>query len=172
MIILLYFRPLYALRDFSPSALQIFSLSGYLVNANNPAVSVEFAPDKTKEELIEIIKTKQALPYILKEELLTGIVNKRIGQNVLKRESTSAEKIANLLKNFTIKITGSLGFNYAQVTKGGIETKDIDSTTYQSKLSKGLYIIGEALDVDGDCGGYNLTFAIISAIQCAKSIKK
>ena len=68
-------------------------------------------------------------------------------------------------------MTGSLGFNFAQVTKGGINTKDIDPNTYQSKLVSDAYVIGEALDVDGDCGGYNLTFAWISGIVSANVIK-
>ena len=69
-------------------------------------------------------------------------------------------------------MTGNLGFNYAQVTKGGIVTDDVDKTTMESKLYKNLYIVGEVLDVDGDCGGYNLTFAFTSAILAARAIKE
>ena len=76
------------------------------------------------------------------------------------------------LKEFTLKVTGNLGFNYAQVTKGGIKTENINPKTMESKLVKGLYIVGEALDVDGDCGGYNLTFAFVSGIISAKNIKR
>ena len=56
------------------------------------------------------------------------------------------------------------------VTRGGVDTKEVDSTTFMSKLVPNLYIIGEALDVDGECGGYNLTFAFASAYSAYKSI--
>ena len=69
-------------------------------------------------------------------------------------------------------MTGNLGFNYAQVTKGGIDTNNVNPFTMQSKLVKNLYLTGELLDVEGDCGGYNLTFAFISGILSAKSIKE
>ena len=103
--------------------------------------------------------------------LLCGIVNKRVGEAVVKSaNSNTAKDIAIALKNFSLSVTGSLGYDYSQVTKGGVETSDIDIKTMQSKLVDNLYIIGEMLDVDGDCGGYNLTFAFVSAICCAKHI--
>ena len=52
-----------------------------------------------------------------------------------------------------------------------IQTKDVNSSDYQSKLIEGVYVIGEALDVDGDCGGYNLSFAFSSGVKCARAIK-
>ena len=107
-----------------------------------------------------------------KENILTGIINKRIGQAVMKTaKSLSPKDIAYALKNFTLKVTGNTGFNYAQVTKGGISTEFIDKDTMQSKLASGFYVVGETLDVDGDCGGYNVTFAFISGIIAARSIK-
>ena len=72
---------------------------------------------------------------------------------------------------FKLKVTGTLGFNNAQVTKGGINTNEINANSYESKLAKNLYLTGELLNVDGDCGGYNLTFAFVSGIVAAKSIK-
>ena len=82
----------------------------------------------------------------------------------------SATAITNALKNFQLDVTGNLGFNYSQVTKGGIKTDDI-TESFESKLSRGLFLIGEVLNVDGDCGGYNLNFAFASGIICAKNIK-
>jgi predicted flavoprotein YhiN len=69
-----------------------------------------------------------------------------------------------------LPITGNLGFNYAQVTKGGVSTLDIDKLTMQSKLTAGLYVVGELLDVDGDCGGYNLHWAFASAMSAVNDI--
>ena len=62
-----------------------------------------------------------------------------------------------------------MGFDYAQVTKGGIPAVELDENL-QSKLSPNLYLIGEAVDVDGDCGGYNLQWAFASGMHAAKSI--
>ena len=76
----------------------------------------------------------------------------------------------SLAKNFSAKVCGTYGFEFSQVTHGGIETADVDDKTFESKLVKGLYIVGEALDIDGDCGGYNLQWAFSSACCAAESI--
>jgi predicted flavoprotein YhiN len=76
-----------------------------------------------------------------------------------------------LIKNYRVEILGSLGFDGAQVTKGGIAVSEFDNKTLQSKLIKNLYATGEVLDVDGDCGGYNLTWAFSSAFAVADAIK-
>ena len=79
--------------------------------------------------------------------------------------------IAALLKNFTLPVVGSLGFDYAQVTKGGVDMKDV-SEELESKLCKNLFFAGEVLDVDGECGGYNLHWAFTSAYTVAEVISK
>ena len=118
-------------------------------------------------------KVRQSKPYIREEDLLSSVLNKKIGQQVLKSaKSNKPYDIAYAIKNFRIDVLGSLDFSYAQVTRGGIKTDKIDAKTYQSKIVDGLYIIGETLDIDGDCGGYNLTFAFVSGIVSAKSIKE
>ena len=100
------------------------------------------------------------------------IINKKIGQKLIKDYNlTTIEKIVDVLKNFTLPITDTLGFNNSQVTKGGIITDDVSPQSFESKKAKNLYVVGEALNVDGDCGGYNLTFAFCSAIACARAIK-
>ena len=61
--------------------------------------------------------------------------------------------------DWRFKIIGNKGWGQAQVTAGGVSTKEINDKTLESKLVKGLYIVGELLDVDGDCGGFNLQWA-------------
>ena len=91
---------------------------------------------------------------------------------VKKAKAISATDIAYSIKNFKLKVLGTLDFSYAQTTRGGIKTNQINAKTYESKLVENFYIVGEALDVDGDCGGYNLTFAFISGILSARAIKE
>ena len=159
--------------EYGISGNAIFSLSGYLTDAKNPAVNLEFLPDYTIDQVEDMLKKREYIDYISKEDTLIGLINKKIGQAIMKKcANASPKEVAKALKNFTLKITGNLGFNYAQVTKGGVKIDQIDKNTMMSKLVKDLYVVGEALDVDGDCGGYNLTFAFVSGIVCAKNIKE
>ena len=136
-------------------------------------IRFKFLPDYSLEQIQNLLLERQKLGYIPFEDTLTGIINKRIGQVIVKTANDkSPQGIANAIKNFDLTVTGNLGFNYAQVTKGGVKTCEVDKDTMQSKLNKGLYIVGEALDVDGDCGGYNLTFAFVSGILSAQDIKQ
>jgi predicted Rossmann fold flavoprotein len=80
------------------------------------------------------------------------------------------EKIV-LLKNYPMPIAGTFGFNRAEITKGGVKTDDINPKTFESKIQKGLYFIGEVLDVSGELGGYNLQWAFSSGITAAKNFE-
>ena len=79
------------------------------------------------------------------------------------------EKIADTLKSFKFKILGHTGFNNSQVTAGGLSTLEFDNKTMMSKRIAGLFAAGELLDIDGDCGGFNLKWAWCSGILAAKS---
>jgi predicted flavoprotein YhiN len=70
----------------------------------------------------------------------------------------------------SFEVTGTTGFDNSQVTAGGIDTDQFDSKTMMSKKDKNLYAIGEILDIDGDCGGFNLQWAWSSAFCAAESI--
>ena len=158
--------------EFGVSGSTIFSLSASVVDKEDAKIKIEFLPDLTESEIERILLGRQGKVFN-GENYLLGMINKRIGQAVIKSaKSLDAKTVAKALKNFTLKVNGNLGANYAQVTKGGIKTEKIDKQTYQSKLSKNLYIVGEALNIDGDCGGYNLAFAFVSAIMASKSIKE
>ncbi|MDR1461263.1 MAG: aminoacetone oxidase family FAD-binding enzyme [Campylobacteraceae bacterium] len=78
------------------------------------------------------------------------------------------EKIV-LLKKYTMSIAGTFGFNRAEITKGGVETTQINPKTFESRIQKGLYFIGEVLDVSGELGGYNLQWAFSSGANAAKN---
>ncbi len=158
--------------DFGVSGSTIFSLSASVADKKDAYLIIEFLPNLTFSETENIIQKRQSLEYVNKEDLLVGVINKKVGQSIIKNaKSAKPSDIAYALKNFKLSITGSLGFNYAQVTRGGIKTNQI-TQAFESKLVENLYLAGEVLNVDGDCGGYNLTFAFISGIISARDIKK
>jgi predicted flavoprotein YhiN len=80
--------------------------------------------------------------------------------------------LAKALTAWTVPVTGVQGFDQAQVTAGGILLKDFDWDTMESNRVPGLYAAGEVLDVDGDCGGFNLQWAWSSALIAARAIDK
>ena len=115
------------------------------------------------------------------EELLTGIIHNRLGRVLTKAAGIKNKQTANELndteikaivkavKAFEVVLTEPMGMENAQVTAGGILTRDFDPETLESKLVSGLYACGEVLDVDGDCGGYNLQWAWSSGCLAGKS---
>ena len=88
-------------------------------------------------------------------------------------ETFEIEEVCRAVKGFDVSLTEPMGMDSAQVTAGGIVTKEFDRETMESKLVPGLYACGEVLDIDGDCGGYNLQWAWSSgrlAGSCAGGI--
>ena len=79
------------------------------------------------------------------------------------------EDFVKTLKDFSLEVVDTKGFSNAQACSGGVCLEEVFLNTMESKIVKNLYIIGELLDVDGDCGGYNLGFAWMSGIRAGKS---
>ncbi len=158
--------------DYGISGSTVFKISGSIIDKQDKTVNIEFLPELSIKEIENILEKRKTLSAYQNERIFWGLVNKRVASVLYKTaRSNSTVDLAKALKNFTLKVTGSLGNNYAQVTKGGIKTQDVNPFTMKSKKRDGLYLLGEMLDVDGDCGGYNLTFAFSSAIFCAKHLK-
>jgi len=106
------------------------------------------------------------------EYALIGLINKRLISVIIKEAGIQKlstlvkdlkvdeqERLINLLLNWQLKITGSKGFDDAQVSAGGVDINEINPSTMESKIVKGLYFAGEVMDIDGLCGGYNLQWA-------------
>lgn len=87
----------------------------------------------------------------------------------LTRENRSS--LVDNLTGFPLVVSDLCGYSTAMVTRGGVERKEIDPRTMQSRLVKGLYLVGEVLDVDGDTGGYNLQAAFSTGMLAARSIR-
>ena len=138
---------------------------------------LDLLPEISEETLYAELRrrTGTALPT---QELLTGILHNRLGRVVSKAAGLSLsgaaadltqqelQAVCTAVKSFEVPLTEPMGMDSAQVTAGGILTEDFDPCTMESKLVPGLYACGEVLDIDGDCGGYNLQWAWSSG-RCA-----
>ena len=131
---------------------------------------LDFLPQWSREDLLTALQ-KRRNTALTTDDLLTGILHNRLGRVITKfadirpgipvAELTDSqlEPVCDGVKSFECELTEPLGMDAAQVTAGGVLTKDFDPVTMESKLVPGLYACGEVLDIDGDCGGYNLQWA-------------
>ena len=131
---------------------------------------LDLLPDLPQEAIeAELIRRKSTnLPT---SELLTGILHNRLGRVITQEVGLTPQRpvselsdyelreVARQVKCFDVSLTEPLGMDAAQVTAGGILTKEFNDTTMESRKTPGLYACGEVLDIDGDCGGYNLQWA-------------
>ena len=119
-----------------------------------------------RRKAVNAMASALSLPDRLVRALLPSVVDKTIAQ--LTKEDMKT--CARMLRDFSSRCFTSGCMKAATVTRGGVCVDEVDRRTFASRLCPGLYIIGEALDVDGECGGYNLTFAFASAYAAAKAI--
>ncbi len=158
--------------EYGLSGPPIFNLSreaSVAVSENkNTEISLELLPESFGEICTMLERRKKNLPHLNGENFLNSIINKRIGFEIVKK-SSNIKEMASLLKNYRYKVVGTMGFKNAQVTAGGVLCSEVYSDTLMSKKVPGLYFAGEILDVDGDCGGFNLQFAWSSGAIAGKS---
>ena len=121
-------------------------------------------------------------PKLPASSLFTGVFHRLLAQALLREAQIAPDTpagalhrreidaLARAIAALTFSITGTQGFAQAQVTSGGIRLDEIDPGTMASRLFDGLYLAGEVVDVDGPCGGYNLHFALASALTAAQAI--
>lgn len=154
--------------DYGVSGNAVFSVSSLVAGCEGAVLHIEFLPGTDVGQIRSDIERKLSLGYPA-SELLSGTLHNQLGRAVIRRSGGDASAIARAVKDFSLPVTGTLGFDYAQVTRGGIDCADVGDDM-QSKLCGGLYLVGEYLDVDGDCGGYNLLWAFTSGVRAAESI--
>jgi len=178
------------LTDYGISGICVFQLSSKisrgLFNKINNQIEINFLNNlniNNEYEFIEYFKNRNNL---LKgrniSELLDGVLNYKLINLILKiskidryeyLDNISYDKLINLGKNFTklrLDVVGTKGCEFAQVCSGGVKLSEINPYTMESLMTKDLYIVGEILDVDGECGGFNLGFAFISGYLAGRSI--
>lgn len=138
-----------------------------------------------KKDSIDMVYNRYYMfPDFSLEEFLMGLVDKKFIHYIvdsLDMDKNTAmnmismgdfEKIIGLLLKSRFKVTGNTGFKNAQVTRGGVSLDEVSPENYEAKKYKDLYIIGEALDIDGDCGGYNLHFAFGCGYRLGKILRE
>lgn len=145
-------------------------------------ISLDLIPDLNFKELYDTLCRKRKIVYLTAEHLFTGILPKKLGREILRFcdimpfsksigeiSDKEIKSVCSTAKDLKFKITGHNGFENAQVTAGGILCSEFYPTTMESKKVKGVYVAGEVLNIDGDCGGFNLQWAFSSGILAAKS---
>ncbi|MBR3523164.1 MAG: aminoacetone oxidase family FAD-binding enzyme [Bacilli bacterium] len=120
---------------------------------------------------------KRTLVELLEEILNYKIVNAlfkkyKINNDIIYDEISSDSKLEllNALVNYEVKVVGTKDFNNAQVCSGGLLLTELNTDTFESKLVKGLYFVGELIDITGECGGYNISFAVLSGLKAGINV--
>jgi len=173
------------LTDYGISGIPVFQVSRYVVGALDKKVAfttyIDFLPDIAHRELMDFFKSQAKLAGKTVEEVLNGLMNKKLSVLIAKEcklsPSTEFARVKDKefyilidkIKNFKVEVTGSKSFDMAQVCQGGVDTAELSAPTMESKLCKGLYFAGEIIDIDGACGGYNLQWAWTSGYLAGKS---
>lgn len=151
-------------------------------------IALDLMPEYTEKQIGFILcNAAEQLPNLPAGDLLGGILNRTVGREVLRMAlAHSPQKAAQLsrgqlaavgraVKDFRFPAVGLLSWESAQVTAGGVPLSEIDCRTMESRICRGAYLIGELLNVDGDCGGYNLHWAwstgIAAGRACARSLQ-
>lgn len=171
------------------SGIVIMQLQSQIARKFSPKgvkVSLDLIPYMTEEELVEHLE--QRLAHIGNEEVenfLTGMFHKMLSRNILKQRckiqldgytkdltKKDLNKIASAIKDFDFDVKAFYDFDRAQVTIGGLDVKEVVQETLEARKVSRLYVCGEVLNVDGDCGGFNLQWAWSSGYVVGNAIAK
>lgn len=167
--------------DYGVSGIPVFQVSRYAARAiaqkKKVFAAIDFLPEYPSLE--------NPLSFALEREgscfrTLCGLFPEKLSAVFLKRSQiplhapakrialSKKETLIRLVREFPLEIAAVNGFEKAQVTAGGVDTREVRAETMESKLVPGLYFAGELLDVDGSCGGYNLQWAWASGFLAGK----
>ena len=157
-----------------PPILQISRKAGELLKAGQEVyLKITIMDTVSKDELRTFLKKRWQISSSKPLDFsLVGFINKRlipvvlmeagindVGRPVASLSVKEQERIIDILTNWRFKIRGTRSWPSAQVTAGGVDTREINQDTMESKLVKGLFFAGEIIDIDGQCGGFNLQWA-------------
>ena len=135
-------------------------------------LAADFLRDYDRAAVLALLRERrESLPELPAGDMLTGLVHNRLGRMLVRYAGIPAaeplkklggralETLAAACGDFRLEVRGTEGFDKAQVTAGGVQTSGFDPETLESRLVPGLFACGEVLDIDGDCGGFNLQWA-------------
>ncbi len=170
--------------EYGVSGPPVFSLSRLAGQwGTKLSLQIDLVPDMEPLRLFELLQQRalwQAEREV--EHFFTGMLHKKVGHVLLKHcdispltrkcaslTKSELQRLCTQMKNWSLKVLGTMSWQNAQVTAGGIYTEDFDPVTMQSTLASGLFAAGEVLDIDGECGGYNLHWAFASGLVAGES---
>lgn len=177
------------LTDYGISGIPVFQVSRYAAEALDQKKRVfavlDLLPSYTEEGLFSILKEqKRYLKERTAAEFLNGIFHKKLAALFLKMARIKPEspvlelsdrklnELCSVIREFTVEVTETNPYEKAQICMGGVQVREIDPATMESRLVPGLYFAGEIMDVDGICGGYNLQWAWSSGYLAGLSAAK
>ena len=169
--------------EYGVSGPAIFDLSRAAATApEGSELHLDLLPELSADMLLTALCLRIVrLPNLSCGDLLTGILQNRLGRMVLRSIGVpqtlplhalrwvQLAALTEAVHDFTLPLTGTMGMDGAQVTAGGVEVREFNPETLESRIVPGLYACGEVLDVDGDCGGYNLQWAWSSGYLAGKT---
>ena len=174
------------LTDYGISGIPVFQVSRYapklLYEKKETDAVLDFMPDFTKAQTNAFLRARaQTRPDKSAEMFLIGLFHKKlcdlwIRLSEIPRQRKTGEltedeiaRLTDLIKEFRVRVRETNPYDKAQVCCGGVDTREVDPETLESVYVPGVYFAGEILDVDGMCGGYNLTFAWASGYVAGKA---
>ena len=170
--------------DYGLSGIAVMDISRS-VRAGKCACELNVIPEFSADDVSAFIgRFKKRNPEQSVEDSLMGIIPKMLAHYLIKISGLRADiRLSELkpqqmnslsynLKHMTFTVTGTKGFENAQITVGGADVRSFDAATLESMLVRGLYCTGELLDVDAPCGGFNLQWAWASGLAAGKAAAK
>lgn len=154
--------------DYGVSGIAVMQLSAYYQKGHQYEISLDLFDDTDEKNLIELIANRLNKDY---NHFYDGLLNSKLSSYFEKMNLTSPEDIAKILKDMRLKVTGLRSYETAQVMKGGLSMEDVNDSLELNKYPH-IYAIGEILNVTGLCGGYNIHFALASAMHVANAIER
>ena len=158
--------------DYGVSGPAVFDISRAAAQHPGSTVTLDLMRLTDTDGLCGMLRRRaESFPDLTLENLLTGMVHNKLGRTAIQRCGLSLgtplgslgehgiRAVAGTLKAYTLPVHGTTGMDGAQVTCGGVPTSEFCAETMESRLVPGLFACGEVLDIDGDCGGYNLQWA-------------
>ncbi len=166
-------------KDFGLSGIAVFNMSSEIARGKlkvGSPITIDFMPEYSLAEVETLLRKRGNVRV---GELLTGTFHSKVVERILSAAGVGVDElaqpkislIAKVIKGYSLKIEGLGDPSLSQVMSGGLNIREFDDNL-MSMRSKNAYAVGEALDVDGECGGYNLQWAWTSAKIVADAIRK